>query len=45
MWDLPTHLMAGVGTMGMNIPKVREQIQDRLKDGVSFRHCKIVEKA
>jgi len=45
MWDLPTHLMAGIGTVGMNIPKVRGQIQEMLKHGVSFRHRKIVEKA
>jgi multimeric flavodoxin WrbA len=45
MWDLPTHLMAAMGTVGMNIPKVREQIQEMLKHGVSFRHRKIVEKA
>jgi len=44
MWDLPTHLMAGIGTVGMNIPKVRGQIQEMLKQGVSFRHKKIVEK-
>jgi NAD(P)H-dependent FMN reductase len=45
MWDLPTHLMAAMGTVGMNIPKVREQIQEMLQEGVSFRHRKIVEKA
>jgi multimeric flavodoxin WrbA len=45
MWDLPTHLMAGIGNVGMNIPKIREQIREMLKHGVSFRHRKIVEKA
>lgn len=45
MWDLPTHLMAAMGSVGMNIPKVREKIQAMLKHGVSFRHRKIVEKA
>jgi multimeric flavodoxin WrbA len=43
MWDVPTHLMAAMGTVGMNIPKVRGQIQEMLKHGVSFRHKKIVE--
>ncbi len=45
MWDIPTHLMAHMGTAGMSIPKVRERIQEMLKHGVSFRHRKIVEKA
>jgi multimeric flavodoxin WrbA len=45
MWDIPTHLMAAMGTVGMNIPKVREQMQEMLKHGVSFRHKKIVEQA
>ena len=45
MWDLPTHLMAAMGTVGMSIPKARESIQGMLKQGVSFRHRKIVEKA
>jgi multimeric flavodoxin WrbA len=45
MWDVPTHLMAAMGTVGMNIPMVRGQIQEMLKHGVSFRHRKIVEKA
>lgn len=45
MWDAPTHMMAAMGTLGMNIPRVREQIQEMLKCGVSFRHRKIVEKA
>jgi hypothetical protein len=45
MWDVPTHMMAAMGTVGMNIPKVREQFQEMLKHGVSFRHKKIVEKA
>ncbi len=45
MWDAPTHLMAHAGTVGMNIPMVRKQIQEMLKSGVSFRHRKIVEKA
>jgi multimeric flavodoxin WrbA len=43
MWNLPTHLMAGIGNLGMNIPMVREQIREMLKHGVSFRHRKIVE--
>jgi multimeric flavodoxin WrbA len=43
MWDLPTHLMAHMGDLGMNIPKVRGSIQEMLKHGVSFRHRKIVE--
>ena len=45
MWDLPTHMMAHVGTLGMSIPKSRKRVQQMLKDGVSFRHRKIVEKA
>ena len=45
MWDVPTHLMAAVGTVGMNIPKVRGQIQEMLKHGVSFRHKKVVDEA
>jgi multimeric flavodoxin WrbA len=45
MWDVPTHLMAAMGSVGMNIPVVREQIQEMLQHGVSFRHRKIVEKA
>ena len=45
MWDAPTHLMAAMGTVGMNIPRVREQLQEMLKHGVSFRHRKIVEEA
>jgi hypothetical protein len=45
MCDLPTHLMAGIGTLGMNIPNVRRQIQEMFKPGVSFRHHKIVKKA
>jgi hypothetical protein len=45
MWDLPTHLMAHMGDLGMGIPKVRESIQEMLKHGISFRHRKIVEKA
>lgn len=45
MRDIPTHAMAHLGTVGMSIPKVREQIQEMLKHGVSFRHRKIVEKA
>lgn len=45
MWDVPTHLMAAMGSVGMNIPVIREQIQEMLQHGVSFRHRKIVEKA
>jgi multimeric flavodoxin WrbA len=45
MWDVPTHLMAAMGTVGMNIPRVRDQFQEMLKHGVSFRHKKIVEDA
>ncbi|MEZ4670757.1 MAG: NAD(P)H-dependent oxidoreductase [Anaerolineae bacterium] len=45
MRDIPTHAMAHLGTLGMSIPKVRKQIQEMLKHGVSFRHRKIVEKA
>lgn len=45
MRDVPTHMMAHAGTVGMNIPRVRKQLQEMLKDGVSFRHRKIVEKA
>ena len=45
MWHLPTHLMAVMGNVGMNIHLVREQFQDMLKQGVSFRHKKIVEQA
>ncbi len=45
MRDIPTHLMAHMGTAGMSIPKVRERVQEMLKHGVSFRHRKIVEEA
>ena len=45
MRDVPTHLMAHMGTAGMNIPIVRKQIQEMLKSGLSYRHRKIVEKA
>jgi multimeric flavodoxin WrbA len=45
MRDLPTHMMAHVGTVGMSIPKARKRLQEMLKNGVSFRHRKIVEKA
>jgi hypothetical protein len=45
MCDLPTHLMAGIGTLEMFIPNVRRQIQEMFKPGVPFRHRKIVEKA
>jgi multimeric flavodoxin WrbA len=45
MRDLPTHMMAHIGDLGMSIPKTRERIQEMLKHGVSFRHRKVVEEA
>ena len=45
MYDVPTHMMAHMGTVGMNIPKVRQRLQEMLNEGVSFRQRKIVEKA
>jgi multimeric flavodoxin WrbA len=45
MRDLPTHMIAHLGTIGMSIPQARKRIQEMLKGGVSFRHKKIVEEA
>lgn len=45
MWDISTHVIAAVGSFGMNIPVVREYVQEILKDGVSFHHRRIVEEA
>ncbi|MFC1802535.1 NAD(P)H-dependent oxidoreductase [Thermoproteota archaeon] len=45
MRDLPTHIIAHLGTVGMSIPMARERLQEMLKSGVSFRHKKIVEDA
>jgi hypothetical protein len=45
MRDLPTHIIAHLGTIGMSIPQARKRIQEMLKGGVSFRHKKIVEEA
>jgi multimeric flavodoxin WrbA len=45
VWDFSTSVMAAVGSFGMNIPAVREYVQEMLKDGVSFIHRRIVEEA
>jgi multimeric flavodoxin WrbA len=45
MRDLPNHVIAHLGTIGMSIPPARKRIQEMLTKGVSFRHKKIVEKA
>jgi multimeric flavodoxin WrbA len=45
MRDLPNHVIAHLGTIGMSIPTARKRIQEMLRSGVSFRHKKIVEDA
>jgi multimeric flavodoxin WrbA len=45
MRDVSTHLVATMGSLGMNVPVVREYVQEMLKDGVSFIHRWIVEQA
>jgi hypothetical protein len=45
MFDFPINVMATVGGLGMNIPAVREFVQEILKDGVSVILRKIVEEA
>ncbi|MCD4700190.1 MAG: NAD(P)H-dependent oxidoreductase [Phycisphaerae bacterium] len=41
--DMRVRLLSAVGTLGMSIPPVREKIQDMLRQGVSFRHRRVVD--